>query len=204
MTSNYANQWSLEEGRLFLNHGSFGACPDFIIEEQRKWQNQMESEPVRFFEHEMPLLLKKSRDALADFISCSSEDLAFIPNATTGVNTILRSLIFSEDDEILVPDHAYQACRNAIDFVAKRWGATVVTVSIPFPIDGPETVVDLMMKAVTEKTKLVMIDTVTSPTGLRMPFEELTSLFEARGIEVLLDAAHGIGMIPLHLDELGA
>ena len=89
-------------------------------------------------------------------------------------------------------------------FRCKALGRNVVTVSIPFPIDGPEIVVDLMMDAATEKTKLVMIDTVTSPTGLRMPFEELTSLFEARGIEVLLDAAHGIGMVPLHLDELGA
>ena len=204
MPSPLAKHWNLEPSRIFLNHGSFGACPEFVIKEQRKWQDRMESEPVRFFEDEMPLLLKQSRDALADFLSCSSEDLALVPNATTGVNTILRSLIFSKDDEILVPDHAYQACRNAIDFVAKRWGANVVTVSIPFPIDGPETVVDLMMGAATEKTKLVMIDTVTSPTGLRMPFEELTSLFEARGIEVLLDAAHGIGMIPLHLDELGA
>ena len=204
MPSPLAKHWNLEPSRIFLNHGSFGACPEFVIEEQRKWQDQMESEPVRFFEEEMPLLLKQSRDALADFLSCSSEDLALVPNATTGVNTILRSLIFSKDDEILVPDHAYQACRNAIDFVARRWGANVVTVPIPFPIDGPETVVDLMMSAATEKTKLVMIDTVTSPTGLRMPFEELTSLFEARGIEVLLDAAHGIGMVPLHLDELGA
>jgi isopenicillin-N epimerase len=152
----------------------------------------------------MPSLLKKAREVLADFLSCSSEDLALVPNATTGVNTVLRSLVFNEDDEILVPDHAYQACRNAIDFVAKRWGATVVTVPIPFPIDGPQTVLDLMLNAATEKTKLVMIDTVTSPTGLRMPFEELTQLFETRGIEVLLDAAHGIGMIPLDLDELGA
>jgi len=204
MPSPLAKHWNLEPSRIFLNHGSFGACPEFVIKEQRKWQDRMESEPVRFFEDEMPLLLKQSRDALADFLSCSSEDLALVPNATTGVNTILRSLIFSKDDEILVPDHAYQACRNAIDFVARRWGANVVTVSIPFPIDGPEIVVDLMMGAATEKTKLVMIDTVTSPTGLRMPFEELTSLFEEKGIEVLLDAAHGIGMIPLHLDELGA
>ena len=204
MPSPYAKHWNLETSRVFLNHGSFGACPDFVIDEQRKWQEQMESEPVRFFEDEMPLLLKKTREVLADFLSCSSEDLALVPNATTGVNTILRSLIFSEGEEILVPNHAYQACRNAIDFVATRWGATVVTVPIPFPIDGPQTVIDLMLNAATEKTKLVMIDTVTSPTGLRMPFEELTQLFEARGIEVLLDAAHGIGMIPLHLDDLGA
>ena len=204
MPSSLAEHWNLEPNRIFLNHGSFGACPEFVIKEQRKWQEQMESEPVRFFEDEMPSLLKKAREVLADFLSCSSEDLALVPNATTGVNTVLRSLVFNEDDEILVPDHAYQACRNAIDFVAKRWGATVVTVPIPFPIDGPQTVLDLMLNAATEKTKLVMIDTVTSPTGLRMPFEELTQLFETRGIEVLLDAANGIGMIPLDLDELGA
>ena len=204
MPSPLAKHWNLESNRIFLNHGSFGACPEFVIKEQRKWQYQMELEPVRFFEDEMPLLLKQARDALAGFLACSSEDLALVPNATTGVNTVLRSLIFSEGDEILVPDHAYQACRNAIDFVARRWDATVVTVPIPFPIDGPQTVVDLMLNGATDKTKLVMIDTVTSPTGLRMPFEELTQLFEARGIEVLLDAAHGIGMIPLRLDELGA
>jgi isopenicillin-N epimerase len=204
MPSPLAEHWNLESNRIFLNHGSFGACPEFIIKEQRILQDQMESEPVRFFEDEMPLLLKQARDVLAEFLSCSSEDIALVPNATTGVNTILRSLIFSEGDEILVPDHAYQACRNAIDFVANRWGATVVTVHIPFPIDGPQTVVDLMLSAATDKTKLVMIDTVTSPTGLRMPFEELTNLFESKGIEVLLDAAHGIGMVPLHLDELGA
>lgn len=204
MPSPLAKHWILEPSRIFLNHGSFGACPEFVIKEQRKWQNQMESEPVRFFEDEMPILLERAREVLAKFLSCSPEDLALVPNATTGVNTILRSLIFSEGDEILVPDHAYQACRNAIDFVARRWGATVVTVSLPFPIDGPQTVVDLMLSAATDKTKLVMIDTVTSPTGLLMPFEELTNLFEARGIEVLLDAAHGIGMVPLHLDELGA
>ena len=204
MPSPLAEHWNLESNRIFLNHGSFGACPEFIIKEQRILQDQMESEPVRFFEDEMPLLLKQARDVLAEFLSCSSEDIALVPNATTGVNTILRSLIFSEGDEILVPDHAYQACRNAIDFVANRWGATVVTVHIPFPIDGPQMVVDLMLSAATDKTKLVMIDTVTSPTGLRMPFEELTNLFESKGIEVLLDAAHGIGMVPLHLDELGA
>lgn len=204
MASSLAKHWPLDSSRFFLNHGSFGACPTFVLEEQRKWQDLMELEPVRFFEELMPDLLLESREALGEFLHCSPNDLAFVSNATSGVNTVLRSLNFKKDDEILVPNHAYQACRNAIDFVARRWGANVVTVSIPFPIDGPEIVVDLMMDSATEKTKLVMIDTVTSPTGLRMPFEELTSLFEARGIEVLLDAAHGIGMIPLHLDELGA
>ena len=204
MPSPYAKHWSLEPSRLFLNHGSFGACPNFVIEEQRKWQDLMEREPVQFFEELMPDLLLKSREALGTFLNCSPDDLAFVSNATSGVNTILRSLHFEQGDEILVPNHAYQACRNSIDFVAKRWGATVVEVAIPFPIDSPQTVVDLMKSACSERTKLVMIDTVTSPTGLRMPFEELTEFFEAKGVEVLLDAAHGIGMIPLNLEVLGA
>ena len=204
MPSPFAKHWSLEPSRLFLNHGSFGACPNFVIEEQRKWQDLMEREPVQFFEELMPDLLLKSREALGTFINCSPDDLAFVSNATSGVNTILRSLHFEQGDEILVPNHAYQACRNSIDFVAKRWGANVVEVAIPFPIDSPQTVVELMKSACSERTKLVMIDTVTSPTGLRMPFEALTEFFEGKGVEVLLDAAHGIGMIPLNLGELGA
>mgnify|MGYP001502725355 FL=1 len=204
MLTPHAKHWSFDPSRLFLNHGSFGACPDFVIEEQRRWQDLMEKEPVRFFEELMPNLLLKSREALGTFLSCSPNDLAFVSNATSGVNTILRSLQFKQGDEILVPNHAYQACRNSIDFVAQRSGATVVVVPIPFPIDGPQTVVEVMKSAYTERTKLVMIDTVTSPTGLRMPFEELTSFFENKGVEVLLDAAHGIGMIPLDLETLGA
>ena len=204
MPSPFAKHWSFNPSRMFLNHGSFGACPDFVIDEQRKWQDLMEREPVQFFEELMPDLLLQSREALGRFLSCSADDLAFVSNATSGVNTILRSINFEQGDEILVPNHAYQACRNSIDFVARRWGAKVVEVAIPFPIEGPRTVIDLMESAYTSKTKLVMIDTVTSPTGLLMPFEELTAYFENKGVEVLLDAAHGIGMIPLNLGTLGA
>jgi isopenicillin-N epimerase len=204
MPSHLAKHWTFDPSRVFLNHGSFGACPDFVIKEQRMWQNLMEKEPVQFFEELMPDLLLNSRIALAEFLSCDANDLAFVSNATSGVNTILRSLQFEQGDEILVPNHAYQACRNTIDFVASRWGAKVVEVAIPFPVDGPQTVIELMKSACSERTKLVMIDTVTSPTGLRMPFEELTAFFEGKGVEVLLDAAHGIGMIPLNLGKLGA
>ena len=204
MPSHLAKHWTFDPSRVFLNHGSFGACPDFVIKEQRMWQDLMEKEPVQFFEELMPDLLLNSRIALAEFLSCDANDLAFVSNATSGVNTILRSLQFEKGDEILVPNHAYQACRNTIDFVASRWGARVVEVAIPFPIDGPQVVIDLMKSACSERTKLVMIDTVTSPTGLRMPFEELTAFFEGKGVEVLLDAAHGIGMIPLNLEKLGA
>ncbi len=196
--------WGLEEDRVFLNHGSFGATPTAVREEQRKWQDLMENEPVRFFEDLMPGILQTTREKLASFLSCDADDLALVENATSGVNTVLRSLQFAPGDEILVPDHAYQACRNTIDFVAERWDAKVVTVSIPFPINDPQQAVDAIMGGVTDQTRLAMIDTVTSPTGLLMPFEQLVSMLEARGVEVMLDAAHGIGMVPLNLNELGA
>lgn len=196
--------WGLEEDRVFLNHGSFGATPTAIREEQRKWQDLMENEPVRFFEDLMPDILQTTREKLASFLSCDADDLALVENATSGVNTVLRSLQFAPGDEILVPDHAYQACRNTIDFVAQRWGAKVVTVNIPFPINDPQQAVDAIMGGVTDQTRLAMIDTVTSPTGLLMPFEQLVSMLEGRGVEVMLDAAHGIGMVPLNLNELGA
>lgn len=202
--SQFAHLWGLDSACVFLNHGSFGATPIAVREEQQRWQNRLENEPVHFFEELMPTFLQDTREALATFLHCQPEDLALVENATTGVNTILRSLEFQEGDEILVPDHAYQACRNTIDYVANRWNAKVNIVKIPFPIEDKRIVLQNILDCVTERTVLAMIDTVTSPTGLRMPFEEITNELESRGIEVLLDAAHGIGMVPLSLDELGA
>ena len=202
--SNLSIHWSLDSSCVFLNHGSFGATPIFAQEEQLRWRNIIENEPVKFFEKTAPEVMLKARKAIAKMVNCNSDDLALIENATTGVNTIMRSLEFNPGDEILVPDHAYQACRNAIDYVAKRWGAIVKTCKIPFPIENKQIAIDAIMSKVTEKTTLVMIDTVTSPTGLKMPFTELIKKLEGRGINVLLDAAHGIGMIELDLNKLGA
>ena len=177
-----AKFWSLDSQCVFLNHGSFGATPLAIRKEQRKWQDLLEEEPVRFYEDLAMEFMENSRNALAKMLECDAEDLALIENATTGVNTILRSLVFNEGDEILVPDHAYQACRNTVDFVAERWGAKVVTVNIPFPIEGPQVALEAIMAGVSTRTVLALIDTVTSPTGLLMPFEELVRQLEAKGV----------------------
>jgi isopenicillin-N epimerase len=202
--SELGSHWNLDPNCVFLNHGSFGATPTMIREEQRRWQDLLEHEPVHFYEDLAEKFMEDARRALAAMLKCDADDLALIENATSGVNTVMRSLRFEKGDEILVPDHAYQACRNTLDYVAQRWGATVVTVNIPFPISGPEVVVERMMAGVTSRTVLAMVDTVTSPTGLLMPFEELTAKLESAGVSVLLDAAHGIGMVPLSLDSLGA
>ncbi|MBL6883151.1 MAG: aminotransferase class V-fold PLP-dependent enzyme [Candidatus Thalassarchaeum sp.] len=199
-----SKHWRLNEKIVFLNHGSYGATPTIVLNEQKRWQLLLEKDPVKFFEDIAPKALIESRKAIANLVNCDYEDLALIENATSGVNIILRSLKFDEGDEIIVPNHAYQACRNTIDYVAEKSGAVVVTCDIPFPIQGNQIIIDNIMKCVTENTKLAMIDTVTSPTGLLMPFEELVGLLESKGVNVLLDAAHGIGMIPLDIEKIGA
>lgn len=203
-TSPHALHWSLDPDVVFLNHGSFGATPTAVLAEQQRWRDRMEADPVAFLDGEGLEGMHAARRVLAGMLGCDADDLALIDNATSGVNTVLRSMRLSPGDEILVPDHAYQACRNAIDVVADRWGATVVTVPLPFPIDGPEVILERMLADVTDRTVLAMVDAITSPTGLRMPFEDLVAALEGRGVAVLLDAAHGIGAVPLNLDAIGA
>lgn len=125
--------WKLEPNIKFLNHGSFGACPIPILEYQQQIREQIEQQPVRFFRLELEELLDNARIKLASFIGANPDNLAFIPNATTGINTVLRSLSFNSDDEILITNHEYNACRNAVEFVAKLTGAKVRVAEIPFP-----------------------------------------------------------------------
>ena len=164
--SELAVHWGLDPDTVFLNHGSFGATPLAIREEQRRWQDRMEHEPVAFLDGEGLEQMTAARQALASMLSCDADDLALVDNATSAVNTVLRSLTFEPGDELLVPDHAYQACRNALDFVAQRWGAKVVTVAIPFPVVGPEAVIDAVMEAVTTE-KLSAQPMLSAPTPVQ-------------------------------------
>ena len=200
--SDLAHHWSLEPDTVFLNHGSFGATPITVLEEQVRIRGLMERDPVRFFEREYSDLWDQSREVLAGMLNAELDGLTFVSNATQGVNTVLRSLDLKPGDEIIVPDHSYQACWNAVDYVTERSGAKTVVVKIPFRLEGPEQVIDLIMGAVTDRTVMALIDTITSPTGTRMPFEELTHRLQARGVDVLLDAAHGPGIVPLDLTRL--
>ncbi len=197
-----AEHWTLDLKTVFLNHGSFGATPTAIMDEQRRIRALMEEDPVRFFEREYLGLWDDARQALSEFVNADVDGMAFVSNATQGINTVLRSLRLQPGDEIIVPDHSYQACWNAVDFVTERSGAKTVVVEIPFRVEGPQEVLDIIMGAVTDRTVLALIDTVTSPTGMRMPFEKLTEQLQSRGVDVLLDAAHGPGIVPLDLSEL--
>ncbi len=202
--SELAKHWSLDPNVSFLNHGSFGATPDAVLDEQGRLRVQIERDPVRFYERSFLGLWDEARAALSNFMNADVDGMTFVTNATAGVNTVLRSLRLEPGDEIIVPDHSYQACWNAVDFVTSRAGAKTVVVGIPFRVSDENEVIDSIMGAVTERTVLALIDTVTSPTGMRMPFEQLTSQLQSSGVDVLLDAAHGPGIVPLDLNEIGA
>ena len=187
-----------------LNHGAFGACPRAVLELQQRLRAEMEQEPVRFFLRRMQPLLDESRRALAESIGADPADLVFVRNATTGVNSVLRSLRFQPGDELLVTDHDYNACRNAVRFVAQRAGARVVVAALPLPVESPRQVVDAVIARVTGRTRLAVIDHVTSPTAIVFPIEELVRQLKERNVDTLVDGAHAPGMLPLDLGRIGA
>jgi len=204
MTSEHARHWPLDPRVDFLNHGSFGATPRVVLEEQQAWRLQLEHEPVRFMVEQLEPALDAARAAVGAFVGAEPDDLAFVTNATTGVNTVLRSLRFKPGDELLTTDHEYNAVRNALDFVAARDGARVVVAEVPFPIDSSAGVLAAVLEGVTARTRLAVVDHVTSATALVWPVAELVAELAARGIDTLIDGAHAPGMVELDLAVLGA
>ncbi|MBM4186865.1 MAG: aminotransferase class V-fold PLP-dependent enzyme [Gemmatimonadetes bacterium] len=202
--SEFARHWSLSTDVTVLNHGSFGACPTAVLAEQAAIRARLEANPTGFYFDERPRAWRSALEATAAFINADPAGIAFQINATAAVNTVLKSLTFEPGDEILVLDHAYQACRNTVEAVAARDRARVVVAAIPFPPTSPEAVIEGVMERVTDRTRLALIDAVTSPTAIRLPFERLTRDLEARGVDVVLDAAHGAGIVPLDVSALGA
>lgn len=199
-----AADWALDSTVTFLNHGSFGACPRAILDVQKGWRDKLEANPVRFLARDLEDLLDWVRSEIGAFVGAEADDLALLSNATAGVNTVLRSLRFERGDEVLATDHAYNAALNAVRFGAAKDGAKVVLARIPFPIASPDEAFDAVMAAVTPRTKLALLDHVTSATALIMPIERLVPALAERGVDVLVDGAHGPGMVPLRIKELGA
>lgn len=189
---------------VFLNHGSFGSCPRAVLDVAETFRERFERDPIGFVVNELEPGLDAARTAAGRFLGADPQDLVFVKNATAGVNTVLASAGLAAGDEVLVTNHGYGACNNAADEWATRAGGRVVTAVVPFPISGPDAVIGAVLSALTPRTRLAVIDHVTSPTGLVFPVAELVKELRARGVTTLVDGAHGPGMMPLDLRALGA
>jgi len=197
--------WTLDPTVTHLNHGSFGACPRPVLVEQARWQAEMEHNPVLFFMRTLQPALERSRGVLAEFLGADPAGLVYVPNATSGINAALGSIErrLGPGDEILITDHAYNACRNVAEVAAQRSGASLIEVPVPFPLYTPDDFTAAVLDRVTNSTRIVMVDWVTSPTGLVVSVADIIDRLEPE-IPVLVDAAHAPGMIPVRLKKLGA
>ncbi|MBM4343740.1 MAG: aminotransferase class V-fold PLP-dependent enzyme [Deltaproteobacteria bacterium] len=196
--------WLHTPGIDYLNHGSFGGCPRPVIEAQHRWQWHLERQACAFMVGELEPGLDAVRTRLGALLGCDPDDLALVSNATEGVGTVVRSLPFGPGDEVLVLDHTYNACKNAVDVELQRRGGRSVVAKVPFPLFDPAEATEAIVAALTPRTRLAVIDHVTSPTGIVLPIADLVARIQARGVDVLVDAAHVPGMMEVNLDALGA
>ena len=197
-------EYLLDPQVAFLNHGSFGACPRPVFERYQAWQRELEREPVDFLDRRLPGLLDGARTALADYVGCSAQDLAFAQNATTGVNLAARSLDLRPGDEVLATDLEYGACDLAWGWVCRRAGARYVRAPIALPLRDPGELVEALFAAANERTRVVFVSHVTSATGLVLPVEEIVARARSLGLVTVVDGAHGPAQVHVDLAALGA
>lgn len=196
--------WRLDKNIIFLNHGSFGSCPEKILELQNEVRERMERQPVQFFVRDLEQLLDSARKTLADFIDADPDLLVFIPNVTYGINCVFNSLNFNKGDEILITNHEYNACKNIAEHTARKSGATIVEAKIPFPITSTDEIIDPILSRITSKTRLALLDHISSQTALIFPVEKIVKELKRKGIPVLIDGAHAPGMVQLSLKKIDA
>ncbi len=197
-------QFLLRTGVVFLNHGSFGACPRPVFETYQAWQLELERQPVEFLGRRFADLMREAREALAAYVNAAADELLYVPNATTGLNIVARSLPLRPGDEVLATDHEYGALDRTWRFVCGRRGATYINRPLPLPLESPEQVVEALWSAVNERTRVLFVSHITSPTALILPVAELVRRARRAGIWTVIDGAHAPGQIPLDLAALGA
>lgn len=196
------SQFLLDPAVTFLNHGSFGACPIPVFETYQNWQRELERQPVEFLGRRADSLLDNARAAIGTYLNADPADLIFVPNATIGINTVVRSLNLQPGDEILATDHEYGAVDYTWQFMCGKTGAKYIRHPVPLPVTSAEAFVESLWSQVTPRTKIIAISHITSPTALIFPVAEVCRRARAAGIMTIIDGAHVPGQIPLDITAL--
>lgn len=199
-----ADAYLLDPAVTYLNHGSFGAVPRPVFESYRFWQMELEANPVRFLGHRAPGLLAAARRRLGVLVNARGDDLAFVPNVTYAMNIVARSLDLQEGDEILSTSHEYAAVDKAWRFSCEKSGARLVNRPLRLPVADRLSVVDQIWSGVNERTKVVSLSHITSPSALILPVEEICRRAAAAGILTVVDGAHAPGQLQLDMKKIGA
>lgn len=196
--------FQLDPEVAFLNHGSFGACPRPVFESYQHWQRELEREPVLFLGRRINGLLEEARTTLGDYVGASAQDLVFVPNATYGVNVVARSLELGPEDEVLGSDHEYGAVDRTWRFLASQRGFQYTRQHVALPLETPEQILEQFWAGVTERTRVICISHITSPTALIFPIAEICRRARAAGILTIIDGAHAPGQLDLDMQAIGA
>lgn len=196
------DQFLLAPNVIFLNHGSFGACPLPVFEIYQGWQRELEAQPVEFLGRRSDSLLDEAREVLGEYLVCHPDDLVYIPNASVGMNMVARSIPLKSGDEILATDHEYGAVDLLWTFICEKTGATYIRQPMPLPMTTPEAFIEQFWSAVTPRTKVISISHITSPTALIFPIAEIIKRAREAGIYTVIDGAHAPSQLPLNLTEL--
>jgi isopenicillin-N epimerase len=202
--ANLCDQFLLRDDIVFLNHGSFGACPRPIFEAYQAWQLELERQPVEFMLRRFDGLMTEARAALGAYVGADANDLVYVVNATTGLNVVARSLPLEPGDEVLTTDHEYGALDRTWRFICQKRGARYVRMPVGLPITSVEQVVEAIWGGVTPRTRVLFVSHITSPTAITLPVAELIRRAREAGIITVIDGAHAPGQIPLDLEALGA
>ncbi len=202
--NNLKNLFLLDPDTIFLNHGSFGAVPRPVFGVYQDWQRRLERQPVQFLITELPGLLAEARAVLADYIHSQPDEIAYIPNATFGVNVVARSLELGPGDEVLTTDHEYGACNHVWAFLSQKQGFAYKEQAVPLPLGSAEEIVAQFWQGVTPRTKVIFMSHITSGTAVSLPIEAICARAREAGILTLIDGAHAVGQIPLDMAAIGA
>ncbi len=197
-------EWLLDERVAFLNHGSFGACPKVVLDEQAEWRRRIEAEPVELIARRGPELLDGVKRELGNWLGMRTDDFGLVTNATEGINAVLRSMRLTPRDELLTTTHVYNAVRQAMRYVAGESGASYREIDLPVPVSSDRQLVEKVLGGLRDETRLLVIDHVTLPTALVFPIEQIIAGCADRGVDVLVDGAHGPGMLQFDVQGTGA
>lgn len=199
--ADFKRHWDIRPDTTYLNHGSFGPPPAAVRELRDHWQRRIDTQPMDFFVREFEPAWLAARDKLAEFVGAAPGNLIFAENATVAMNIVADSFPLATGDEVLLTDHEYGAVQRIWQRAGGKAGAVVRTVELPLPLGAD--ISDVIFAAVTERTRLIVVSHITSPTAAILPVAEICRRARARGIAVAIDGPHAIAQLPLAIDELG-